>query len=283
MTESEDAAAYHTLSSSGSVRLRPNPARRSLAIGIGVLLAAAVPSLAGFMIDDRLINGISVWSKPLKFQASFAMLLATLFFLLPLMEPRSQSSWGIRLSALTATVMSIAEIAYITIQALRGRASHFNTSTPLEAMLYTMMGAGAFVIMIATFYIGFCIIRHPLAKSPVGLRLGAGWGLAIGAILTTFTAFVLGSGAVDGPGHWVGGIKSDAAGLFLAGWSRSGGDLRVPHFFATHIMQALPVLGLCLDRFAPNLVRPGLLLGAIISIAVVGFTFVQAVSGRPFL
>jgi hypothetical protein len=90
------------------------------------------------------------------------------------------------------------------------------------------------------------------------------------------------SGVVDGPGHWVGGIRSDAGGLPLLGWSRTGGDLRVPHFFATHIMQALPLLGLAADRMAPGRVAVTILAGAALSIGVVSATFWQAVQGIPF-
>ena len=94
---------------------------------------------------------------------------------------------------------------------------------------------------------------------------------------------LLSAGVIDGPGHWVGGVRSDAGGLFLVGWSRTGGDLRVPHFFATHIMQALPLLGLALDRFRPESARTGIWIGALLSTAIVAATFVQAMSGRPFL
>lgn len=150
-------------------------------------------------------------------------------------------------------------------------------------MAYSVMGAGAALLVLSSLVIGVYILLRPRPDAPSGLLLGAGWGLVLGSIATLITAFALGSGEIDGPGHWVGGIKTDVGGLPLFGWSRTGGDLRVPHFFATHIMQALPILGLGLDRFTPRLARPGIALGALISIAVVVGTFVQAVQGRPFL
>ena len=63
------------------------------------------------------------------------------------------------------------------------------------------------------------------------------------------------AGAIDGPGHWVGGLRSDEHGLPLVGWSTTGGDLRVPHFFATHLMQALPLTGWLADRLLPARAR----------------------------
>ncbi|MBX9470293.1 MAG: hypothetical protein KL839_21665 [Rhizobium sp.] len=274
-----------------SVMLAPSPdltsaeqsTRRVLIVGIGLQIALAVPSLIALGIDDRLLNDISVWSKPLKFQASLILMLATLLFLLPLIEARTRAGRGVWLASLVSVITASGEILYITLQAARGRASHFNDSTPVEAMAYSVMGAGAALLVLSSLVIGVYILLRPRPGAPTALRLGGGWGLVLGSVATLFTAFALGSGAIDGPGHWVGGIKTDIGGLPLFGWSRSGGDLRVPHFFATHIMQALPILGLGLDRFAPRLAKPGIALGAVVSIAVVVATFVQAAQGRPFL
>ncbi len=104
----------------------------------------------------------------------------------------------------------------------------------------------------------------------------------LGALLTLITAGVLSMG-VDGPGHWVGGDRTDATGLFLTGWSTTGGDLRVPHFFATHLTQAIPLAGLIADRSGAH--HPGLWVAAVAAAGtgVVAFTFLQALSGQPFL
>ncbi|MGL3606699.1 hypothetical protein ACSV9I_09305 [Rhizobium sp. G187] len=274
-----------------SVALSPAPdlttaeqrTRRVLVVGIGLSVALAFPSLIALGLDDRLINDITVWSKPLKFQASLAIMLATLLLLLPLINGRTRAGWGVFLASLVATITANGEVFYITLQAARGRASHFNDATSLEATAYSVMGVGAALLVLSSLVIGVYILRRPNSDAPAGLRLGGGWGLVLGSLATLVTAFALGGGQIDGPGHWVGGIKTDLGGLPLFGWSRTGGDLRVPHFFATHIMQALPILGLVLDRVAPRFARLGIALGAVFSVAVVVATFAQAVQGRPFL
>lgn len=274
-----------------SVALAPSPdlaaaeqrTRRVLIVGIGLSAALALPSLVALGLDDRLLNGISVWSKPLKFQASLAMMLLTLILLLPLIEARTRAGLGVFLASLMAAITANGEDFYITLQAARGRASHFNDSTAFEATAYSLMGVGAALLVLSSLVIGVYILMRPRPGAPAGLRLGGGWGLVLGSVATLITAFALGGGQIDGPGHWVGGIKTDVGGLPLFGWSRIGGDLRVPHFFATHIMQALPILGLGLDRFTPRFAKPGIALSAVVSIAVVIGTFVQAVQGRPFL
>lgn len=269
--------------SSQDVQALEDRTRRLLIVGIGLQVALALPSLIALFIDERVLNDISVWIKPLKFQASLTLMLVTLLLLLPLIEQRTRAGRGVWLASLTAVITASGEILYITLQAARGRASHFNDSTPFEAMAYSVMGAGAALLVLSSLVIGVCILLRPRPDAPTGVRLGGGWGLVLGSIATLFTAFALGSGEIGGPGHWVGGVRSDLGGLPLLGWSRTGGDLRVPHFFATHIMQALPILGLALDRIAPRFARPGIALGAILSIAVVIGTFVQAVQGRPLL
>lgn len=260
--------------------------RSVLLVAIGLQLALAAPSAIALVLDDRVLNGISVWIKPLKFQASLIMLLGTLLWLLPLIgRPASPARRfdGVWLAALVAAVTATGEIAYIVIQAARGRASHFNAATPLEEMAYGIMGIGAALLVLSTFVFGLYLLRRPADGAPQGLRLGGGWGLVLASVLTLVTAFTLSSGQIDGPGHWVGGLKTDLGGLPLMGWSRTGGDLRVPHFFATHLAQALPLLGLLLDRFLPSAVRPGLIAGALVGIAIVVATFVQALMGVPFL
>ena len=57
----------------------------------------------------------------------------------------------------------------------------------------------------------------------------------------------------------------------------------MPHFFATHIMQALPLLGLVADRLAPARATALVWIGAGVSVLVVAATFLQAMAGRPFL
>jgi hypothetical protein len=268
---------------STAVPLPSSPVTTTLLAGIGFQAALMIGCLVAYGLDDRTLNDISVWSKPLKFQSSLIMLMATLALLVPLIRAEVRAAMMARLAATAVVMMSTLEISYIVLQAARGRASHFNTETPLEGMLYSIMGIGAVIILIGCMMFGWLIWRHARPDAPAGLRAGAVIGLLLGSVLTLITALVLGSGELTQNSHWVSGIRSDANGLFLLGWSRSGGDLRVPHFFATHIMQAMPLFGLLLDRMPGRLLRPGLWIGSLAALAVVAATFAQAVSGRPFL
>jgi hypothetical protein len=259
-----------------------SPAASLLFAGIGLSLALLPPSLLALVIDDRTLHGATVWAKPIKFQLSLAMLMATLVLLLPLIAPDRRDGRTVRWAAGAVVIASTLEVLYITLQAARGTASHYADGSDLERTLYSLMGLGAFTIVAGCFVIGLVILRSPAGRHGPGLRLGGGLGLVLGAVTTLVTAFVLASG-VDGPGPWVGGTRSLADGLPLVGWSTTGGDLRVPHFFATHLMQAVPVAGLLADRWRPAAARRIVGLTATVGVMVVVATFLQAMAGRPFL
>lgn len=260
---------------------RPATAAGLLLAGTGLMLALLPPSLIALAVDGRTLHEATVWAKPIKFQLSLAMLMATLVLLLPLVDPARRDGRTVRWAATAVVAASVLEILYITLQAARGVPSHFASATALERTLYGLMGLGAFTIVAGTFVIGVAILRGPL-RSGAGIRLGAGLGLVLGAVTTLVTAFVLASG-YDGPGPWVGGTRSAADGLPLVGWSTTGGDLRVPHFFATHLMQALPLVGWLADRWRPSTAVPAVIVASAAGVAVVLATFLQATAGRPFI
>jgi hypothetical protein len=86
-----------------------------------------------------------------------------------------------------------------------------------------------------------------------------------------------------GANHWVGGQPTDANGLALMGWSRNGGDLRVAHFFALHAQQVIPVIGWGVVATRFRRARTAVVLASAAYVALIVFTFVQALQGEPFL
>ena len=111
------------------------------------------------------------------------------------------------------------------------------------------------------------------------LHRGAALGLLLGSVATLLVAGFMAAGH----SHLVGGPRTDAFGLPFLGWATRGGDLRVPHFFATHAMQALPLAGLLADRAGLARERWLLPLVAANYFAGVMALFVEALLGIPFL
>lgn len=103
------------------------------AIAILVLVPITLLAMAG---EERLLNGINLWIKPLKFQVSVALHVVTLAILVRLIAAERQEGRWVRCAVWACAVSAMFEVAYITLQAGRGRHSHFNDSTVIEQVLY---------------------------------------------------------------------------------------------------------------------------------------------------
>jgi hypothetical protein len=122
------------------------------------------------------------------------------------------------------------------------------------------------------------ILRHGDTSNP--FVYVAGLSLIAGSLLGSLTGIFISIHQ----SHWVGGLHTDAGGLPLFGWSRSGGDLRVAHFFGMHIMQAVPVAMWLASYVIPqNRQKAAGLALLCVAILIAAATFVQAVMGRPFV
>lgn len=242
----------------------------------GALLAL---TFGAHLADGRELNGVPVWIKPLKFQASLALHFATLAVLAGLLTRARRRSRGFRVVVAASIAAALFEIAWIMFQARRGRASHFNEQTVVEALMYGLMGLGAVLLVAAPFILGLWLLwdyRYRLGADP--LRLSAALGQVLAAVGTLIVAgYMSGHG-----GHWVGSVTADAPGLPVLGWSRQVGDLRVAHFFATHAMQLLPLAGFVL-RDAGGRGCRWLLAGGAAYTAFTAAVFIQALRGQPFL
>ncbi|PRH85295.1 hypothetical protein C5L14_22885 [Labrys okinawensis] len=251
-----------------------------LALGGFVILSLMVPTAMALAIDDRTLNGISVWIKPLKFQLSVGLYLLTLAWFVGALPVETRHGRAVRILVTLALATSAFEIGYITLQAARGLASHYNVADPFYRLMYTLMGIGAVTLAAASPALAVLLLRHrPQAWST------AFWlSVLLGLTLT----FVLGAGSGGvlsaGNGHWIGGVRSDATGVPIFGWSRTGGDLRVAHFLGLHALQIMPVLGLIAERWAPGRAASFVVCAAALAYGVATlFVFVQALRGIPFI
>ncbi|HEV7234042.1 MAG TPA: hypothetical protein VGN36_07325, partial [Sphingorhabdus sp.] len=189
-----------------------------------------------------------------------------------------QNSKVLTLVAIASIVAALGEVGYIAFQAARQQASHFNMSTPFHAAIYSLMAAGAVVLVVASAVVGWSAAIDGQSSLAMPTRIAIAIGLIGGTILTLITAFRLGGNM----SHHIGLERVGAMRMPLTGWSLQVGDLRPSHFFATHMIQAVPVFGVVATRLLPA--TPAIIAVILFSIFWTGLTlglFQIALSGRP--
>lgn len=243
-----------------------------------LMALAALPLLAAYALDPRQFGGESVWVKPLKFHLALVVFIGTLAILARWMPAGMMDSRLWRLFQTAVIACTVAELVWIGAAATLGVASHFSTA-PLWSAIYPVMGLAATLLTSAALVMGVAIARNGNTGLPPALHLSIWLGLVLTFVLTVIVAWTM---AASG-GHHV-GTPVTGARVALMGWSREVGDLRVPHFFATHALHAVPLAGLAAALMlpAPQAGRVVLAAAALFT-AFVLLTFWQALAERPFL
>jgi hypothetical protein len=197
---------------------RPNRQLTRLTLFIAL---AALPLLVALALDNRVFQGDSIWLKPVKFHLALTVYTGTLALFAMLMPDATFTSRRWRIYIAVVTLCILAELLWIGAAAALGTASHFN-QTGLWAALYSLMGAAAVTLMLS---------------------------VALGLILTFLLTVPVAGTMSSGSSHLI-GTPLTGARFPLMGWSLEVGDLRLPHFLATHAMHVVPLAGLSGSRTA---------------------------------
>jgi len=207
---------------------------------LGLLLAFSMgPTLLAMQLDPRLFQGESIWLKPLKFQFALSVYLLSLAYFARFLPAGMVNSRNMRIFTAVVIFCVLAEMAWIGGAAMFGTASHFNLSGPVMEGIYGLMGLFAVTLTSASLVYGIAIWRNPAGLPDRALRLSVALGLILTFVLTVLIAGYMSMQ----PGHLVGTAVTGAR-VPVMGWSREVGDLRLPHFLATHAMHAIPLGGL---------------------------------------
>lgn len=244
------------------------------------LMVAGVVSFACFVIlavvslfDPTEILGINRWIKPMKFFVSIAIFVWTtavyLYFLKGYEKSERVISWGM-------IAIFLVEMIIIMTQAARGTTSHFNIRTPLDGMLFSIMGLAIALNTLLAAYLLYLYL-----KAGIDLPRSLLWGMRLGIVL--FLASCIEGGYMSAQlGHGV-GVADGGKGLPGVNWSTEGGDLRVAHFIGMHAFQAVPFFAYTLERYNVKSATLWTFAFAAVYFAVFTFVFAQALLGRPFL
>lgn len=226
-----------------------------------------VCALLAFTSQTQIL-GINAYIKPMKFLASTVILCWTMaWYLAELPQKGSVKAY----SWMLVVVFAI-ELGLIIWQASRGKLSHFNVSSPIDGLLFGLMGIAITVFTAWTAYMGFLFFRlQPTTISPTYL-----WGIRLGIglfVVFAFQGFMM-AGRLA---HTVGG-PDGGPGLPVLNWSTRFGDLRVAHFFGMHALQLIPLFA-CYVARKPSHV---FIFSAIYFVLVTGM-LMQALAGKPVL
>ncbi len=246
------------------------------------LLVAMVPTTFALLLDSRTFQGINVWIKPLKFQFALSFYLATLAWFAGWLPRGTTTSIWYRSFAEAVVFAIAAEVVWTSGAAALGVGSHYNTAIQ---GLYPLMGFLAIVLTSASLVYGVLIWRDVHSCLDPVFRFSVAVGLILTFVLTLIAASALSSQASHFIGaHLIDGSVSDAGGFPVMGWSRDGGDLRVAHFFATHAMHVIPLVGVAASRSLSKATGRLVVIAASVAyVTFVVFTFVEALQGRPFM
>jgi hypothetical protein len=243
-------------------------------IYLQLMLMAVLLILLPF--DTVQVGGRYSLIKPLNFSMSMAMYLATIVILLDYLRAsmwwKKVISWGVSICILIA-------ITCITMQALRGTASHFNNSTPFDSTVSSLMDIvdplnGAFVVVLLIFALQS---RYNVSRSS---QLGIVFGILL------FLAGCIIGGVMVAHGQSVVGVAPGGPGLPVVNWSTKGGDFRVAHFLGIHALQVLPIAGWLIGQMEglPRRAKPTAVVAVSAGYALlVGIVFLQAMNGVPLV
>jgi hypothetical protein len=245
-----------TASPLAPARARAQRWHRPLMLFTAAMVVLAVVAVGGLLFDHRTLGGAPIWLKPFKFAVSFGIYGYTLAWLLIMQRRLRRTGWAV---GTVIAVSGAAEIALIVWQVVRGRASHFNISTDLDATIFNMMGALAGLVFVATFLLACLLAFEPTTDHARrwSVRFGllsalVGMGLAVLMLanVSPAEAVALHGGTPTAIGGHSVGVPDGGPGMPITDWSTTGGDLRIPHFLGLHGLQALPLLGLLLTALA---------------------------------
>ena len=226
---------------------------RLTAMGVVMIALLAVAGV-GLVLDPRQITGAPAWLKPAKFAASIAIYSLTLAWVFMYLRewPRTR-----RVVSWITTVTLLLEIIIIDVQAWRGTTSHFNIGTPMDGVLFSIMGLAIVAQTAASVAVAVALWRQHFSDRALGwaLRLGMTMtivGATTGGLMVRPTQAQIdnaraGHRMTVAGAHTV-GAPDGGPGVLGTGWSREHGDLRVAHFLGLHALQMLPLAALLFVR-----------------------------------
>ncbi len=207
---------------------------RRLLVQIAMLYATSgLFHLVVWVIDGGAWAGDVSWRKPIVFGLSGSITTASLAWALGAVKPSHVRSRGVRIYAVAMTL----EIALITVQRWRGVASHFNTATITDGVVFQLMGILIVVASVPIVRWTLAVLRDRTLDPERRATVGGGLVLLVSGLVVGLALAQLGSigRIVELPS-----LVTAARGLVPA------------HALALHGIQGMAVLGWLLPRLVTS-------------------------------
>ena len=254
--------------------------RLQLSFAVLNAVAALVAAILVF-VDSRELLGVPLWMKPFKFFISATLMSLTLAYVIPRIQKAQRL---VRIASLVIVGSLTIELTLITWAAASETTSHFNVSSPLAIAVWTAMAGFITAVWVGTMILALMYLRYGIDEGL--LKRSMVWGMGISIIGMGVAFLMTGPNSeqlADFQGiagaHTV-GAADGGPGLPLFGWSTVAGDLRIPHFFGLHALQALPLFAIALKNRASKLSVDLLGIGYLIA---VGLLTAQALSQQSIV
>ena len=223
-----------------------------------------------FLVDDRPWSGPISWRKPLLFSLSFALVGASLAWVMTFLPRRKAAGWLLLGSFGFA---SVAETALISLQAWRGVGSHFNLATGFDAGVFITMGL--MIVVVVVDIVAITVWSFLSLEAPASFALAIRAGLVLMVVGQGIGGLLVREGLRQ---EEVGPVSSPLV-------FGQNGVLNVAHAAALHALQLLPALAWLLS-FSGRSERTRTTIVAVAACGYMGVVLLsalQALGGRaPF-
>ena len=241
--------------------------RNALLFWFGLFnLAIAILCLILMPFEETQILGVNRWLKPFKFYSSVGIMVFTMGWLLYYLNNTKK----IRTYSWLIVITMFFENGLIIAQAIRKTTSHFNATSALNGIVFSIMGM---LIAIFTIVVIFACVSF-FRQKQFSILTPYVWGIRLGLLF--FIIFSLEGGVMVGLlKHTIGG-PDGGPGLPVVNWSTVYGDLRIAHFIGIHSLQVLPLFG---NYFSKT--KTQTIFFSVVYFLLASALFLQAMKGIP--
>ncbi len=213
--------------------------------GLLCILLSALFFLAS-LVDQRTVNSINTWYKPMKFCLSVGIYLLTIIWIIDFLNiAKKRKNRLVRY----VSVIILLELFLIVMQGARGIPSHYNiTSTP-NKIIFQLMGVLIVLNTILLIRITILYLKNKTKPNHISQHLVN--FIIVGLLLLLFSS-IIGGFMIGFNRHLTSPEITSNLYIPILDWKLGSGDLRISHFLGIHGLQIFALAGIYINS-SPDL------------------------------